>query len=154
MSGIIKFSVLIFCIPAYFINSVFGQDYQLEPDRIEDNSFLIEEGYNQEPGVIQHISTFQFTNDNKWLYTYTLELPLRTQKSQLSATIPYLDNGEAGLGDIALNYRYQAILGSRFAFSPRISLLFPTGNYKKGSGTDVMGYQLNLPFSYLIQTGS
>jgi len=28
------------------------------PAAIEDNSFLIEEAYNQEAGVVQHISTF------------------------------------------------------------------------------------------------
>ena len=30
-----------------------------EVPKIEDNSFLIEEAYNQEPGIIQHIQTFQ-----------------------------------------------------------------------------------------------
>ena len=29
------------------------------PPGIQDNSFLIEEAYNQDPGVVQHISGFQ-----------------------------------------------------------------------------------------------
>jgi hypothetical protein len=51
-----------------------------------------------------------------------------------------------------LNYRYQAVLRNRFAFSPRFSLLFPTGNYRNGLGSGVIGYQLSLPFSYLLST--
>ena len=72
------------------------------------------------------------------------------KKQQLSTTIPLLNNGETGLGDIALNYRYQAIYTSRLAFSPRLSLLLPSGNNKKGLGAGVPGYQLSLPFSFLL----
>jgi hypothetical protein len=37
---------------------------------IQDNSFLIEEAYNQEDGVIQQISTFaRLTNSRDWVYT-------------------------------------------------------------------------------------
>ena len=40
--------------------------------RIEDNSFLIEEAYNQEPGVLHHIQTFMRSwTTGQWLYTYT-----------------------------------------------------------------------------------
>jgi hypothetical protein len=41
---------------------------------------------------------------------------------------------------------------NRFAFSPRFSLIFPTGNWEKGFGNGVVGYQLSLPFSYLLST--
>jgi hypothetical protein len=54
------------------------------------------------------------------------------------------------LGDIQVNYRFQAILKDRLAFSPRLTLILPSGNYKKGLGAGVPGYQLSLPFSYLI----
>jgi hypothetical protein len=57
-----------------------------------------------------------------------------------------------GLGDILLNYRYQAIYLNRFAFSPRFSLILPTGNREKSLGNGVFGYQLSLPFSYLLST--
>jgi hypothetical protein len=38
---------------------------QSHPDltAIQDNSFLIEEAYNQEDGVVQHISVFQRDSD-------------------------------------------------------------------------------------------
>jgi hypothetical protein len=122
-------------------------DYNFE--RIEDNSFLLEEAYNQDPGVIQHISTFQYMKDKAWGYSFTDEWPVTGQTHQLSATVLVSSNGETGIGDIALNYRYQAILKERLAFSPRFSLILPTGDYKKGLGNGVLGYQVNMPLSFI-----
>lgn len=139
------------CLALYCINNTFSQTVNnFDFERIEDNSFLIEEAYNQDPGVIQHISTFQYMRDKTWLYTFTDEWPVPGRKHQLSATIPVLSNGETGFGDIELNYRFQAIFTNRLAFAPRLSLLLPSGNYKKGLGAGVPGYQLSLPFSYLL----
>jgi hypothetical protein len=112
----------------------------------------MEEAYNQDPGVIQHISSFQFMKGNSWMYTFTDEWPVPGRKHQLSATIPVLHNGLTGLGDILLNYRYQAVYINRFAFSPRFSLILPTGNYRNGLGSGIIGYQLSLPASYLLST--
>ncbi|HYE25870.1 MAG TPA: transporter [Clostridia bacterium] len=121
---------------------------------IQDNSFLIEEAYNQEDGVIQHISFFQrLANSKDWVYTMTDEWPLRTQKHQLSFTVSAAHvggTGGSGWGDTAINYRYQAI-GSgdtKLAFSPRLSLLMPTGDSKVGRGYGGTGLQANLPVSY------
>ncbi|HNX65280.1 MAG TPA: hypothetical protein PKH02_00280 [Bacteroidales bacterium] len=124
-----------------------GNSYDF--NRIEDNSFLLEEAYNQEPGVIQHISAFQYMKDKTWSYSFTDEWPVTGQTHQLSATIPVLHADETGIGDILINYRYQAILRERLAFSPRFSLILPTGNYKKGLGSGVPGYQVNLPLSFI-----
>jgi hypothetical protein len=118
-------------------------------ERIEDNSFLLEEAYNQEPGVIQHISSFQYMKDKTWSYNFTDEWPVPGQKHQLSVTVPIMNTGNSGLGDIALNYRYQAVFTNRLAFSPRLSFLLPTGDYKKGLGNGVLGFQLNLPVSFI-----
>ncbi|MDP4223813.1 MAG: transporter [Bacteroidota bacterium] len=119
--------------------------------RIEDNSFLMEEAYNQDPGVIQHISSFQYFRAKTWLYTFTDEWPVGGREHQLSATIPLLSNtGSTGIGDVEINYRYQAIFTDRMAFSPRFSLILPTGNFRKGLGSGVIGYQLSFPFSYLL----
>lgn len=116
--------------------------------RIEDNSFLLEEAYNQEPGVIQHISTFQYMKDKTWTYTFTEEWPVKGQRHQLSATIPLVSE-KAYLGGIALNYRYQAVLTQRLAFSPRFSLLLPTGDYKTDMASNVFRYQTNMPLSFI-----
>ncbi|RQW77072.1 MAG: transporter, partial [Geobacter sp.] len=121
-----------------------------EVREIQDNSFLIEEAYNQEDGVIQHIQAFQYFKGDNWQYTFTQEWPVPGQTHQLSYTIPAerikVDGqDDAGIGDVALNYRYQAVLKDGIAFAPRLSLILPTGDRKKGLGTGTVGYQVNLP---------
>ena len=124
---------------------------------IQDNSFLLEEAYNQEKGVIQHINAFMRQRNGDWLYTFTQEWPVFTQKHQFSFTIPVQRlgdalNGGTGLGDIALNYRYQLVGNgdTRIAVSPRFSLVLPTGDEKKRLGAGSTGIQLNLPVSAVI----
>ena len=122
---------------------------------IQDNSFLIEEAYNQEGGVIQHISTFErLTNSHDWVYTQTDEWPFRSYKHQLSVTLAATHAGSfagsgAGWGDTAFNYRYQ-LIGSgetKLAVAPRLTVLFPTGNHAFGRGSGGLGLQTNLPVS-------
>lgn len=123
-----------------------------EPGKIQDNSFLLEEAYNQEKGVIQHIQTFQYLKRSRsWAYSFTQEWPVPGQTHQFSYTIPAFRPGppgaDSGLGDILLNYRYQAVADKRVAFAPRASLILPTGDDKKGLGSGTLGYQANLPLS-------
>ncbi len=123
-----------------------------EAKKIQDNSFLIEEAYNQEGGVVQHISVFQYLKKAKdWQYSFTQEWPAPKQAHQLSYTIPVVHmtdpTNSSGFGDIALNYRYQAVFQDKIALSPRFSIILPTGDYKKGHGTDTVGYQVNIPLS-------
>ena len=95
---------------------------------IQDNSFLIEEAYNQEDGVVQHINTFQRQKNGDWVYTFTQEWPIGGLAHQFSYTIPLRRaDSNIGFGDLALNYRYQ-LMGdgdSALAVSPRVSLLLP-----------------------------
>jgi hypothetical protein len=118
---------------------------------IEDNSFLIEEAFNQEDGVIQYINTFRRDRGGFWEYTFTNEIPVGGQKHQFSYTIP-LANATlgTGLGDIFLNYRYQAVRTEKLLIAPRASLLLPTGDEKKGRGAGGVGLQFNLPVSALL----
>lgn len=126
-------------------------------EQIQDNSFLLEEAYNQEEGVVQHINAF--TRDfrsGEWAYTFTQEWPLGGQKHQLSYTVPLLSLEDGGfvrqLGDVALNYRYQ-LIGSgeaRLAMAPRFTLLLPTGDWEKGYGNGTTGYQLGVPISVVL----
>lgn len=109
---------------------------------IADNSFLIEEAYNQEPRVVQHINTLMRFN-GRWAYSFTQEWPVRVQRHQVSYTVPV----ERGVGDVALNYRHQVAGSEALAFAPRVSLLLPTGNADRGFGTGGVGYQMNLPLS-------
>jgi hypothetical protein len=129
-------------------------------DEISDNSFLIEEAYNQEPGVVQHIFNFIYTHDSQrrgWYFTFTQEWPVFSMDHQFSYTLPFYhltDEGDRlrGIGDMLLNYRYQLLEEKPNvpAFSPRFSLIVPTGNRDKGTGDGVVGYQWNLPFSKKI----
>jgi len=114
---------------------------------IEDNSFLVEEAFNQEQGIYQNIFGF-IRSRGEWQLAFTQEWPMGGQAHQVSYTIPFGGYGVAnGLGDAMLNYRYQVTTetASRPAFSPRITLILPTGGPKRGY--DTLGYQVNLPFS-------
>jgi hypothetical protein len=87
---------------------------------IQDNSFLVEEAYNQEPRVVQHIFGVTRGSGGSWTGTFTQEWPAGGMAHQLSYTLP-LDRSTDGL----LNYRYQ-LVGSgeaRVACSPRVSLM-------------------------------
>ena len=125
------------------------------PPPIRDNSFLIEEAYNQEWGVVQHVGTFQKVRGGTgWGATFTQEWPAPSERHQLSYTIPLMrsDGGaglETGVGDIALNYRYQVPVraGSTLAMAPRFSLVTPVGDEAKGRGAGAVGLELNLPTS-------
>jgi len=125
------------------------------PPPIQDNSFLMEEAYNQEPRVVQHISAWsRFEPSGEYAYTFTQEWPLATQRHQLSYTIPLQSrNGGGsraeGLSDVAIHYRYQwlGIGQTRLAVAPRLSLLLPTGDADRNLGAGSAGVQANLPLS-------
>ena len=131
---------------------------QQGPPPIADNSFLIEEAYNQEAGVVQHISAWHRSlRSAAWAYTFTQEWPVVVQRHQLSFTLPIERFGAGGatvtgLGDIAINYRYQLAGGGggAVAVAPRISLVTPTGSESKGLGSGAFGVQVNLPVSVTL----
>ena len=123
-------------------------------ERIRDNLFLLEEAYNQEPGVIQHISLFQMVpRTREWSYSFTEEWPVPTDRHQLSVTLQMSgppDHGRASFGDLLLNYRLQVLgIGGTgpVAMAPRLSLVLPTGSAERGTGRGAIGVQLNLPVS-------
>lgn len=124
-----------------------------EPFRITDNSFLVEEAFNQEKGIFQNIFGAVRVN-GAWAASFTQEWPVKSQTHQFSYTVAWLEsNRTSGAGDLLLNYRYQAMTEGpgRPAFSPRASVIFPTGDSRRGFGGGSLGLQLNLPFSK--QTG-
>lgn len=126
-----------------------GPPVGAEPFRIADNSFLVEEAFNQPPGVFQNIFG-AVRNNGTWAAAFTQEWPALSQTHQLSYTLAWTDPGSAGgLGDTLINYRYQALMEGpgQPAFSPRLSLVLPTGNRSEGRGTGSAGLQVNLPFS-------
>ena len=116
-----------------------AQQEQSPIEHIQDNSFLVEEAYNQEEHVIQHI--FNFTRQNgAWVSTLTQEWPVGGQRHQLSYTIPFDQTAQP-----MLHYRYQ-LAGSgetRFAVAPRLSLVFPRADARTA-------VQANVPVSFVI----
>jgi DtxR family Mn-dependent transcriptional regulator len=127
-----------------------------EPFQIMDNSFLVEEAYNQESGIFQNIVGAMRVG-GEWAATFTQEWPVGSQAHQLSYTASFLNaDAESGVGDTLINYRYQASMdgAGRAAFSPRVSLMLPTGSRGKGLGEGSWGVQMNLPVSKQVNDWS
>lgn len=117
---------------------------------VSDNSFLVEEAYNQEAGVVQHINMFQRdTRTGDWAYSFTQEWPAPwSAKHQFSYTITGVNAGAgAGLGDAELNWRYQVAQTARVAFAPRVSVSLPLGDAGKGRGAGATALDVNMPVS-------
>lgn len=123
---------------------------QARPFEIADNSFLVEEAFNQEPGIFQNIFNLRVTKDRDWEATFTQEWPLFSQTHQFSYTLPYSSlGGTSGVGDVLLNYRWQATMEEEGmpAISPRLSVILPSGTAAEGLGNGGAGWQVNLPVS-------
>ncbi len=125
---------------------------QEPPAPISDNSFLIEEAYNQEPGVVQHITLFSRDRTTRdWELGFTQEWPLASQNHQLSYSVPLMRTaGSRGIGDVAVNYRYRWLARARSEAVIRLSALLPTGDADRGRGAGAAGAEINLPLSVEI----
>jgi DtxR family Mn-dependent transcriptional regulator len=124
------------------------------PWEITDNSFLVEEAFNQEPGIFQNIFGIYGPGDGTWTSAFTQEWPLRVQAHQLSYTVAYTRTAaHSGIGDLFLHYRFQLWNESagRPAFSPRVSLVIPTEESESGIDHGSPGWEVNLPFSKQVR---
>lgn len=125
---------------------------------IQDNSFLIEEAYNQEAGVVQHINLFLYDwKSGGWAWTFTQEWPVPDETHQLSYTVllsrvEHDSGANTGLGDFALNYRYQLIGNgeAKVAMAPRLTVFFPTGSRARSLGAGSVGLQVGIPVSVVL----
>jgi hypothetical protein len=125
-----------------------------DPNRafeIADNSFLVEEAFNQPAGIFQNILLIQRPDGRNWSFEFTQEWPVGSVRHQLSYTVPLegfkspvTEEYDFDRGTIAVNYRYQLTMEEQagYATSPRISLLLPRNDF-----SDNWGIQLNFPFS-------
>ena len=106
--------------------------------------------------MVQHIFNLpiDFTNGSREVApSFTQEWPVFSQKHQFSYTIPYIfTEDDNGMEDMRVNYRLQAFTEAKFtpAFAPRLSLVLPTGDSRRGFGAGVVGYEFNLPFSKIV----
>jgi DtxR family Mn-dependent transcriptional regulator len=130
-----------------------AQEPTAEPSRpfeITDNSFLVEEAFNQEANIFQNIVGFVQAEGGEWELAFTQEWPLGGMTHQFSYTLLVSGEGQSrGWNDLLINYRWQALVEGpgRPAFSPRVSLVLPTGDEEQGRGDGVVGFQVNLPMS-------
>ncbi|MBN2577554.1 MAG: hypothetical protein JXB10_01000 [Pirellulales bacterium] len=154
---------------AMTITPVVGFAQNEEEVSILDNSFFIEEAYNQEPGVIQHIFNLMpawehgVNAQRDVNFLFTQEWPIFSQRHQFSYSIPLQRYDQeppggsqqaGGLGDIFLNYRYQLLNdlnGDYIACAPRASLILPSGDPVKGLGNGVLGYEIAFPVSKTLE---
>lgn len=150
----LRIAVVILCLSG----AAFAQAVPLapasEPFQIMDNSFLVEEAFNQPAGIFQNIFGVVRSGD-AWAAGFTQEWPVGSETHQLSYTAELLDSGtHVGFGDVLLTYRYQASMedAGRPAFSPRISVILPSGSPGRGLGDGSFGLEFNLPVSK--QTGN
>jgi hypothetical protein len=120
-------------------------------EAIEDNSFLIEEAYNQEAEVVQHIfNGYVLSRTKDVSLTFTQEWPIGGQSHQFSYTLAYqLFSGRSGgFGDALVNYRYQLWDEKDWCWiAPRLSVILPTGKSSEDLGNGVVGLQVSLPAS-------
>jgi hypothetical protein len=104
---------------------------------LQDNSFLVEEAYNQEKGILQHSALFVRDDDtDEWVLQLKTDVPLGSIMQQVSLVVPIEGNGDTELADVRLDYRYQ-LTGNRntvWAVAPRLSLILPTGDEEHGHG--------------------
>jgi len=124
------------------------QEVKPAPFQIVDNSFLVEEAFNQEPRIFQNIVGATWQEAGHWQVTFTQEWPAPGTRHQLSYTLSGGSTGQrASFGDVLVNYRLQVLDEGpgRPAFSPRISAILPSGREIDGAGDS--GLQVNLPFS-------
>ncbi len=129
----------------------------IQGEPIQDNSFLLQEAYNQPAGVVQHIVTAEPDANGETRFTFAQEWPLAGVRHQLGFGIPvFCPCGEpgrdVGLGDVELSYRYQAAGagGGRLHVAPELALSLPTGSARFGRGLDAPGFGVTVPLSVTI----
>jgi DtxR family Mn-dependent transcriptional regulator len=115
-----------------------------------DNSFYVEEAFNQEPGIVQNIFGFERMGPRGWNASFTQEWPAAGIRHQLSYTLTGArDGGSTRFSDAAIHYRHQVWNdeGRTPAFSPRVSLLVTRNDGDTPADEGMVGLQTNLPFS-------
>lgn len=130
-----------------------SQKYRL----LQSNDFLVETPYLQEEGELEHSFSFSRTNRRRWSMVFTEELPLGSEKHQLSISVPsqLVGNGAEkykGLGDVEIEYNYGLFGGntSRVTVSPGFGLSLPTGSARKELGAGGIGFSFKVPVGVML----
>lgn len=123
----------------------------VDVDGMDDNSFLMEQGFTQDVGTVEHIGyVIAYPTSPKDVYFNYIQEWGITPHQDAGFTLPVTLHEQSGdgLGDIFLDYRYQILQNPNFVLlAPRFSLIVPTGSYSKGLGYGTVGFQTNWSFS-------
>jgi len=120
---------------------------------ISDNSFLVEEAYNQESGVVQHIQTMELDlKSHDWAYSFTEEWPAPDEEHQVSVSVPVNHaDGKTTLGDLRVDYRRELFHGDHLVVTPRASLWLRSGQEAPpASGVQFQACVTVLPHDVLV----
>ena len=122
------------------------------PEPVRDNSFLVEEAFNQPAGVVQHVALVDAPSKGGLSFTLGEEWPIRGMRHQLSYSIPVQRaaiGGLTGIGDIGIHYRYQlaGIAGGRRFLAPRLSVYLPSGDEALGMGAGGTTFEALAPLT-------
>jgi hypothetical protein len=126
---------------------LFSGAFAQEVAPIRDNSFLVEEAYNQESGIVQHIGLFRTDKQlHNGVFVFTQEWPVISSRHQFSYSLPLSRvSQELHLENILLNYRYQIVQQKEISIAPRLTAILPVHN--KGLSASTSGIEFNLPVS-------
>lgn len=133
-------------------------------DETRGSSFLLEEAYNQSPGVAQHRLRSRLSTDHQDEGARALELtvaqewPIGSERHQLSWELPWSGEYDAkdrwepccsGVDDLRINYRYALLLEDPDfpALTPRFTVIVPTGDEKTGHSNGEIGFGFGVPMS-------
>lgn len=113
---------------------------------IEDNSFLLEEAFNQKKEEYQFIQKYYTSTSGYVEYLLEIEAPLSDDEThQISLDISRIRPEEipaSSFSDLNLNYRYQALNRNGMILTEKIGLVLATGKVENETSNGAMGAQL------------
>lgn len=120
--------------------------------KIEDNSFILEEAYNQKPGQFQFIQAYRsYKSGKETRFISEGEMPLGSEKHQFSYQVTReKDEAPGSIGDTTLNYRIQSTNEPDLLMAHRFGLILPTGSVDKESSYGVTGLKYVQATSFLL----
>jgi hypothetical protein len=124
---------------------------------LQSNDFLVDTPYLQDDDELQHTVTLTREGRRRWSSTFSEEIPLGSDKHQLTVTLPSRffktsSDRSVGIGDLQIQYNY-GLLGSsasRFAVSPGVSITIPTGSARKATGSGAVSLGFGLPVGIML----
>lgn len=121
--------LLLIASPSFPQSLASGSAPTAAADFIIDNSFLVEEAVNQDPGVIQTTLNWVRSGDGDWESAVGQDWPLASHRHQFSWSLPW-NGGQLPLsvGQAVVSYRYQIsdVSKETLGIGARVSAILPT----------------------------